>query len=63
MATKDFTISPITDQGTKKITIQYRDKLSGDYLFKREVTRAFLAKMYHDQRVTHSLNGVPVIDI
>lgn len=63
MENKDFTKSPITNQGAKTIIVQYRDKLSGAYLFQREVTRAFLAKMYHEQRVTHAVNGIPVIDI
>ena len=60
---KDFTQNPITDQGTKTIMVKFRDKLTGAYVYDKKVTRAFLAKMYHDRAVTHALNGVPVIDI
>lgn len=53
----------LTTQGAAKITVQFRDKTNGDYLHIKEVTRAFLAKMYHEQRVTHAINGMPVVDI
>lgn len=60
---KDFTTSPLTNQGVKKILVWFRDVKTGSYDYQKEVTRAFLAKMYHEQRVTHALNGVPVVDV
>jgi len=60
---KDFTQTTITDQGTKTIMVKFRDKLTGVYVYDKKVSRALLAKMYHDRAVTHVLNGVPVIDI
>lgn len=58
-----FLDRPVTNQGAQLIKVQYRDKLTGEYYQEKQVPRAFLAKMYHEQRVTHAINGVPVIDI
>lgn len=63
LTNEQFLDRPVTNQGAQLITIQYRDKVSGDYLIQKQVPRAFLARMYHEQRVTHAINGVPVIDI
>lgn len=52
-----------TEQGSKLIRVQFRDKLSGEYLHQKEITRALMAKMYHEQRVTHAINGMPVVDL
>jgi len=52
-----------TNQGAAKIKVQFRNKLTGEYMHQKEITRALLAKLYHEQKVTHALNGVPVIDI
>lgn len=58
-----FMNKPLTNQGAQMITVMYRDKITGEYLSEKQVPRAFLARMYHEQRVTHAINGVPVIDI
>lgn len=52
-----------TEQGAMLITVRFRDKATFEYLYYKEISRALLAKMYHEQRVTHAINGVPVIDI
>lgn len=52
-----------TEQGSKLITVQFRDKATFEYLYFKDITRALLAKFYHEQRVTHAINGVPVVDI
>lgn len=53
----------LTSQGYKTTKIQYRDKISGTYLHTKLVSKATLAKLYHDQLITHAINGVPVVDI
>lgn len=53
----------LTDQGKQLITIQYRDKLNGIYLNTKQVSRATLAKLYHDRLITHAINGMPVVDV
>ncbi len=53
----------LTNQGALKTMVQFRDKVTFQYLFYKKVPRAFLAKMYHEQRVTHAIDGIPVIDI
>lgn len=53
----------LTNQGLGTIKIQFRCKLTGEYLHTRQIMRATLAKLYHDQKITHALNGVPVVDI
>lgn len=58
-----FQVNPITVQGALMITVIYRDKVSLEYVSEKEVPRAFLAKMYHEGRVSHSVNGLSVIDI
>lgn len=52
-----------TNQGSKTVLVQFRDKLNGRYLHQKEISRAMLAKLYHEQKVTHAINGVPVVDI
>lgn len=52
----------ITDQ-VSKTTVQFRDKITHEYLHTEEIANAKLAKLYHDQLVSHAINGVPVVDI
>lgn len=52
----------LTDQGEKTIKVFFKDKLS-DATWTKKVTRSFLAKMYHEQRVVGAINGVVVIEI
>ena len=52
----------VTNQGTLKIKVIFKDKLS-DAIWTKEVTRAFLAKMYHEQRVVGAIKSVPVIEV
>lgn len=51
-----------TVQGSLKIKVYFKDKLS-DTVWCKEITRAFLARMYHEQRVIGALKGVPVIEV
>ncbi len=53
----------VTVQGAQKTLVQFRDKITGNYLHTKEITKALLAKFYHEQKVTHAINGVPVVDI
>lgn len=59
----DFTKNPLTVQGALKTMVWFRNVNSGQYEYKKLVTKAFLAKMYHEQRVTHAYNGIPVVDV
>lgn len=55
--------SNVTENGAKLTWIQFRDKLTGQYLTTKQINRATLAKWYHEQKITHAYNGLPVIDI
>lgn len=52
----------LTTQGQAKIKVFFKDKLS-DNTWTKEVTRAFLARMYHEQRVIGVINKTPVIEV
>lgn len=59
----DFTNNPVTEQGALKTTVWFRNVKTGVYEYKKEVTKAFVAKMYHEHRITHAHNGIPVVDV
>lgn len=63
MISKRYNENALTDQGEITIWVQFRDKITLEYMHKKEVKRAFLAKAYAEQKVTHAINGIPVIDI
>lgn len=53
----------VTIQGVQKITVYFKDKLNADSIWTKEITRAFLAKMYHEKRVVGAIKHVPVIEV
>jgi len=59
----DFTNNPVTEQGAKKQIVWFRNVLTGAYEYQKEVTNAFVAKMMHEQKITHAVNGIKVVDI
>lgn len=52
----------LTNQGSLKIQAYFKDKLSNTIWFK-QINRAFLARMYHEQRVVGVIKGIPVIEV
>ena len=52
----------LTIQGSLKIKVIFKDKLS-DTIWTKEVTRAFLAKMYHKGLVVGAIKGTPVVEV
>lgn len=53
----------VTDAGARTIVIMLRDKISGEYIGEKLIKRAEYAKAYNDQRITHAINGVPVLEV
>lgn len=53
----------LTFKGDEMIIVLLRDKVTLEYLNKASVKRSWLAKAYHEQRVTHAIDGFPVIDV
>lgn len=52
-----------TDTGHKTLLVHLRDTVTGEYVSLANIKRSKLAKYYNEQRVTHVINGVPVVDI
>jgi len=63
MMTKNTEHYQVTETGDKTILVHLRDKVTGEYVSLANIKRSKLAKYYHEQRVTHVINGVPVVDI
>lgn len=53
----------LTDAGARMTMILLRDKVNGEYIGKALIKRAKLAQYYNEHKVTHAVNGVPVVDV
>lgn len=52
----------VTNQGTQKIKVYFKNKLN-DEVWCKQITRAFLARMYHEFKVIGAIKGIPVIEV
>lgn len=52
-----------TVQGSLKVKVYFKDKLNDTSIWTKEVSRAFLAKMYHEKRVVGVIKFTPVIEV
>lgn len=52
----------LTNQGEQMIQVYFKDKTS-DLMWIKMITRAFLARMYHEQRVIGLIKRIPVIEV